>query len=238
MVESLDEAQDNSLDPLTATPPSLSNLHYTGRPGRPRIEIDPGILSRTLPIEPKTAVAGLLGCSARTVRRRQQEVEHQTGVLLAPRQSALSEDELDAIVSQILNDFPYYGRSMVMGAMTVRGHNVPERRIRESIDRVRGVPGRFFGSRPIHRRKYYVPAANSLWHHDGQHGALYNPRLQGGNSTPPRIDPLEDRHPWLHRREDTIRCWPQSTRQQQSADRVGFLLEHHFRPWLSQSGPR
>ena len=114
----------------------------------------------------------MLGCSARTVRRRQRDLEHETGAPLTLQPSVLTNDELDTIVNRILETFPHYGRSMVIGMMAANGYNIPELRIRSSIDRVRGAPGRFFGSRPIHRRKYYVPAANSLWHHDGQHGAL------------------------------------------------------------------
>lgn len=59
---------------------------------------------------------------------------------------------------------------MLMGAMRFNGFNVPERHVRESITCVSGAPSQFFGSHRIHRRKYYVPAPNSLWHHDGQHG--------------------------------------------------------------------
>lgn len=172
MVELLDGAEGQSLDPPTEPTPSLSHLSYAGTPGRPRIEIEPGVLSTVLSIEPKTTLATILGCSARTVRRRQQDVERQTGVRLTPQRSTLPDNELDRIVGGILAEFPHYGRSMLMGAMTFQGHNVPERHIRRSLDRVRGAPGRFFGSRPIHRRKYFVPAANSLWHHDGQHGAF------------------------------------------------------------------
>ena len=172
MVRLLDEAEVQSIDPPTSPPPSLSHLNHTGAPGRPRIEIDPDVLSRTLALEPKTTLANILGCSARTIRRRQQEVERQTGVPLATQRQALSNDELDPIIKRILGEFPHYGRSMLVGAMTFHGYNVPESRIRESISRVCGAPSHFFGSRRIHRRKYYVPAANSLWHHDGQHGGF------------------------------------------------------------------
>ena len=175
MVKLLDDAEDQSIDPPTTSPPSLLHLNHTGVPGRPRIEIDPDVLSRTLALEPKTTLADILGCSSRTVRRRQQEVEDWNGILLTPRRAALSNDELDPIVSEILKEFPHYGRSMLMGAMSFNGYNIPERRIRDSINRVCGAPSRFFGSRPIHRRKYYVPAANSLWHHDGQHGEFSDP---------------------------------------------------------------
>ena len=172
MVELLNVAGGQSLDPPTEPAPSLSHLNHTGTPGRPRFEIEPGVLSSVLSIKPKTTLATILGCLARTVRRRQKDVERQTGVRLAPPRSTLTDNELDGIVGGILAEFPHYGRSMLMGAMTFRGHNVPERRVRQSLDRVRGVPGRFFGSRLIHRCKYFVPAANLLWHHDGQHGAF------------------------------------------------------------------
>lgn len=197
MIKSLDEAEDESIDPPTTSPPSLMLLNHTGKPGRPRIEIDPNILEVTLPVEQKTTVARLIGCSARTVRRRQLEVEKRTGASLTPSRSTMTDDELDAIVGGILEEFPHFGRSMLMGAMTFRGHNVPERRIRGSLDRVRGAPGRFFGSRPIHRRKYTVPAVNSLWHHDGQHGVSYSVLqvLSLRHSTPlPRVDSLENCH--------------------------------------------
>ena len=172
MIQLLDEAGTLSIDPPTSPLPSVSHLNRTGAPGRPRIEIDPDILSRTLALEPKTTLADALGCSARTIRRRQQEVEGRTGLPLTPRRPVLSDDELDPIVRGILEEFPHYGRSMLIGALTFNGYNVPERRVRDSITRVCGAPSRFFGSRPIHRRKYYVPAANSLWHHDGQHGGF------------------------------------------------------------------
>lgn len=173
MVQALDEAQNQSMD-LPAIPiPPPSHPHHTGAPGRPRLEIDPGILESTLAVETKTKVADMLGCSARTIRRRELDFKRQTGIALTPQRSSLSDERLDEVVAALLQEFPHYGRSMLMGAITANGHNVPERRIRESYTRVCGAPGQFFGSRRIHRRKYYVPAANSLWHHDGQHGGLF-----------------------------------------------------------------
>lgn len=172
IVRLLDQARNQTLDPPNPPHPPPSYTSHTGRAGRPRVEIDQGVLSNSLLLEPKTTLATILGCSARTIRRRQQEIEDKTGIPLCPQKSLLSDEEVDKVVEGILVESPGYGRSMVMGAMAVSGHNVPERRVRESLDRVRGVPARFLGSRPIHRRKYFVPAANSLWHHDGQHGML------------------------------------------------------------------
>jgi hypothetical protein len=89
---------------------------------------------------------------------------------LAPQQTRVTDDELDIIIREILHRFPDFGRSMVMGTLDDGNYNVPEHRVRASIQRVRGAPSQFFGARRIHRRKYFVPAVNSLWHHDGQHG--------------------------------------------------------------------
>ncbi|THH13742.1 hypothetical protein EUX98_g9686, partial [Antrodiella citrinella] len=51
------------------------------------------------------------------------------------------------------------------------GHHVPRERLTLSYARVHGTPG-IFGARTIHRRQYNVAGANSLWHHDGQHGLI------------------------------------------------------------------
>ncbi|KAF9779578.1 hypothetical protein BJ322DRAFT_1113378 [Thelephora terrestris] len=99
MVESLDRAEDQSIDLPSSPPHSISHLNYSGTPGRPRIEIDAEVLSNVLSIEPKTTLATVLGCSARTIRRRQQDIELQTGMPLVPQRSVLSENELDTIVT-------------------------------------------------------------------------------------------------------------------------------------------
>lgn len=58
---------------------------------------------------------------------------------------------------------------MIRGRLKAAGFNVPMDRIAGAYLRVHGAPG-IFGGRAIHRRVYSVPGANSLWHHDGQHG--------------------------------------------------------------------
>jgi hypothetical protein len=170
MVQALDNAQLQSLDPPTTTLAPLLHLSHAGGPGRPRIEIKPEVLQATLALEPKTTLANMLGCSVRTICRRQRELEEETGVPLAPQWTEITDRNLDVIVREILHRFPNFGRGMVMGRLMSNNYKIPEHRVRASIERVRGVPSRFFGSRRIHHRKYYVPAVNSLWHHDGQHG--------------------------------------------------------------------
>jgi hypothetical protein len=59
---------------------------------------------------------------------------------------------------------------MLKGHLKADGYRVPRARIAASYLRVHGSPGSF-GARFIHRTPYNVAGANSLWHHDGQHGS-------------------------------------------------------------------
>jgi hypothetical protein len=86
-----------------------------------------------------------------------------------PAQSTLSDSQLDAAIGEILEIFPAFGRSMIDGRLKASGHEVTRERIIASYLRVHGAPGSF-GDRSIHRKAYKVAGANSLCHHDGQHG--------------------------------------------------------------------
>lgn len=83
--------------------------------------------------------------------------------------AVLTDEELDAIISQILCIFPSFGRRMINGHLRHLGHNVSRERVRESFRRVTGASARLLAP-PIERRVYSVAGPNSLWHHDGQHG--------------------------------------------------------------------
>jgi len=83
----------------------------------------------------------------------------------------MSDVELDDNVRHITQNFSLHGREMVRGYLLGTGEAVPIARIRESVVRVNGPPLPF-GYRERHRQVYNVPGANSLWHHDGQHGKL------------------------------------------------------------------
>ena len=89
------------------------------------------------------------------------------------RISALTNDELDALLSSILEIFPTFGQWMIVGHLKASGHHVPRECITESFLQVHGTPG-VFGQCTIHRKVYKVAGANSLWHHDGQHGQSQN----------------------------------------------------------------
>ena len=179
----LDQARHASSDPLEdPTIPFASTVH-TGRRGRPRVEIEPNLLSTALMLRPKTRIAETASCSARTIRRRQldyginaqrSQTHQRTGdndfSLLSPQE--ISDEQLDQCLAIIMQDFPSFGRRLATAALRRDGVMVSERHVRESLTRVSGVPGTF-GGRRVHRRRYQVAGANSLWHHDGQHGTAH-----------------------------------------------------------------
>ena len=179
----LDQARQASSDPLDGPAISFAHTVPTGRRGRPKVEIDPNILSTALTLRPKTQIANTAGCSARTIRRRQldygiitpgpthpQQAHSATSDNHAlPHSGLIADDELDRHLAVIIQDFPNFGRRLATAALRANGVMVSEARVRDSLERVSGVPGTF-GGRRVHRRRYQVAGANSLWHHDGQHG--------------------------------------------------------------------
>ena len=135
-------------------------------------------------------MALLLNCHPRTVRRRALEqglvsagspvyttVQNEDGStsreyhIQGPRSrsSRMTDSQLDDNIRNIMQNFSLHGREMVQGYLLGEGEVVPMPRIRQSIVRVNGPPIPF-GYRERHRQAYNVPGANSLWHHDGQHG--------------------------------------------------------------------
>ncbi|KAK1222943.1 hypothetical protein PQX77_014220 [Marasmius sp. AFHP31] len=191
MLSALEDAISASEDIVQQEPLQLSHSVSSTNPGRPRIDIDPAILEASMQYRGFTHLAPVFDCSARTLRRRALEYgladpcppvyvqyeDPESGELLrfykssTGPMSALSNEELDAIVTQVLQIFPSFGRRMLNGHLLHLGHRVSRHRVRDSYERVTGAaPGLI--SRPVERRRYYVPGPNSLWHHDGQHGLI------------------------------------------------------------------
>lgn len=188
MVQELDQARHLSSDPPDAPHVVVSQHVATG--GRPRIEINPTFLAQALDLRGSHHLAQVFRCSPRTVRRRAldyglaqpgervyTDTAQPDGTVArvytsSTRQvSAITDAELDSLLTSILEVFPEFGRRMLIGRLKAAGHHVPRERIAASYLRVHGTPGRF-GERSIHRRPYNVAGANSLWHHDGQHGII------------------------------------------------------------------
>jgi hypothetical protein len=101
----------------------------------------------------------VFGVSARTVRRHTLELglvepgapvyvdyEGEDGTITrfytsstAPT-SALSDADLDEIMQQILQHFPFFGRRMIQGHFRHLGHRVTRSCILDSYTRVQGAP--------------------------------------------------------------------------------------------------
>lgn len=177
------------MDPPDDNQKSVVTLHRTGKRGRPRIKIDRNFLDQAMALRGPHTIGPLLQCHPRTVRRRaleynivepgdpvkkvvvQSNGESQTiWTSTTPSMSTLDDEELDRVMGEILQMFPFFGRRMIAGSLLAKGHRVSQNRIRDSYVRVWGAPSAF-GTRPIVRKVYWVPGVNSLWHHDGNHGA-------------------------------------------------------------------
>lgn len=196
MVQTLEASAHVSNQEQPTIPPLLNvnesnGTSQTGRPGRPKLEINPAILSLASQNTGPSLLAQFADCSSRTIRRRLLEagiatpgqpvftthtnedgstVSRRSGTHLQP--TTLTDEQLDHEVRTTLTMFPNFGQQMIAGHLLSRGHRVTRDRIRDSYRRVHGAPASF-GRRRIQRREYRVPGPNSLWHHDGQHGQFY-----------------------------------------------------------------
>lgn len=217
MIADLETAKTLSTDQPDLSPLSYTRPIHAGGRGRPRIEIDSNVLEAGLQLAGPTRLAHVFGVSARTVQRRGLEQgivqpgdpvyvnftsedgqEFRLYTSSTGSQSDLSDDQLDAIMVQILNSFPTFGQRMIEGHLQYLGHHIPRRRIQESYARVHGPPVAAFGLRRIQRRIYHVSGFNSLQHHDGQHGKLFDIIAKYYSSILQRSYTMEAGYPCFH----------------------------------------
>ncbi|KAF7308851.1 hypothetical protein MKEN_01085000 [Mycena kentingensis (nom. inval.)] len=175
MLDQLDEACNDNPDPLPPTVKPVPLTTRTGTGGRPRIDIDPAILPEARALVPGSELAQTFNCSARTLRRRAIEygletpatapvfvetslphgsvsrTRTQASSLTAPT-PVLTDAELDAHMGRVLETFPSIGRGVIGAHFEADGLDIPRERI---------------------------PGANSLWHHDGQHGMVIHCFVDG-----------------------------------------------------------
>ncbi|KAG2063454.1 hypothetical protein BDR04DRAFT_1037928, partial [Suillus decipiens] len=123
--------------------------------GSPRIEIDPEALATALQFAGPMRLGALLGVAPRTVRWRALEheivepgnpvyvefiddegetLQYYTSSTAA--QSSLPDDELDAIMLQILTQYPCFGRRMIDGQLRHMRVIVPRSRIQASYSHI------------------------------------------------------------------------------------------------------
>ena len=143
---------------------------FSGSPGRPAFHIPKEVLEMF--VENKfsiNAMARMLEVSESTVKRRL----YSCGISISSKYADLSEEELDTIVLQILQQFPKTGYKRMIGYLLARGYRVQEKRVQETMRRVdpEGFIERSISLNIIQRRisRYFVPCPMALWHIDGHH---------------------------------------------------------------------
>ncbi|XP_049904266.1 uncharacterized protein LOC126392721 [Epinephelus moara] len=140
----------------------------TQGPGRLAFDIPSAVLEhQVLCGLPACQIAAMFGVSKRTIRRRMK----QSGLRKTDLYSAVNDEELDRIVSEVHRSHPNTGYKLMRGHLNARGVRVPISRLQESLHRVvaEGVYMRRLRLRVLRRRQYSVPGPNSLWHIDGNH---------------------------------------------------------------------
>ena len=141
-------------------------LDHTGLVGRPCMLISLEQLSYL--IENRFSVpqiAGMLGISIRTVRRRMTEF----GLSITAQYSVLSDQELDEIVQMIRQQFPMCENKQMQGHLLSMDYHVQQHRVRDSQRRLDPHGSMLRQLHILNRRTYSVPAPLSLYHMDGHH---------------------------------------------------------------------
>ena len=109
-------------------------------------------------------IARLLNVSARTLRRRRDEL----GIIDEPF-TDISDEELRLAMEMVRNVTPNIGQTRMMGALRSQGIRVQRCRIRHLLRAIDPLGTILRFNQAIYRRKYSVPRPNSLWHIDGNH---------------------------------------------------------------------
>lgn len=163
----------SALSILQSNPPSSPSnelgLYHTGRPGRPSVDIPMETLSFLLELGFKvTEIADMFSVNARTIHRRLEKFNLGTAL---SRYTCISDDELDGICRDILEQFPNCGFRRMRGFLRVRDVHITWKRTMETMKRVdpEGVTIRSLQLNITHRRVYSVRGPLSLWHIDGNH---------------------------------------------------------------------
>ena len=160
----LTSIQNEAIDGASGT--LSAALITTGRPGRPRFAIAEDQLCNLLQVGFSVPhIAHLLATSVRTIRRRMEEF----GLSVTAFYSSISNNDLDAIVSEILTQFPNSGYRMMAGHLRRHGLRVQQQRIWESLHRVAPASIAVRWNATLVQSIYSVTSPHALWHVDGNH---------------------------------------------------------------------
>ena len=113
-----------------------------------------------------TKISRMFGVSRWTIKRRTKS-SNLRGF------SAISEEELDNIVREYVHRHGgTTGQTLISGYIRSLGLRIQRKKIRKSLVRIDPKNSALRMGIVVHRRKYYVPWPNSLWHIDGHHSLI------------------------------------------------------------------
>ena len=140
------------------------DILQTGSQGRPPliVQVEQIEFLRSMHF-PWVKIAHMLGVSESTLRRRREA----SGII--SDWSSISDEAIEDLVSAIRRTTPNIGQIRLCGALRARGFHIQRRRIRDCLRKLDPVGTALRWRSVIHRRKYFVPTPNALWHIDGNH---------------------------------------------------------------------
>ena len=141
-------------------------VDQSGMAGRPRLTVTKDQLEYLIDNDfGAKDIANMLNISIRTVYRRFQDF----GLSIRAYYSFISDVDLDAVIREIIREFPNIGYRRVHGELSRRKIKVTQHRVQGEMHRVdpSGVAVRWMNSIP--RRTYNVNEPLALWHIDGNH---------------------------------------------------------------------
>jgi hypothetical protein len=142
----------------------------SGKPGRPRKDIDPAYLAEATASGrniKRGTLAAALNVHRHTLRKRL--VEHG----LNTKFDTLNDPELDSLTREFKAKKPTSGLRYLRGHLRKHGVRVQKERVRHSLKRVDGLGQALRTRLAIKRRRYTVPRPNYLWHGDGHHKLIW-----------------------------------------------------------------
>ena len=146
--------------------PLIFEAQQTHEPGRPILNIPEDTLRELHDIHNSwSSVARLTGVSYRTLLRRRQQYGLEIANTVGPRitYTDLDDEQLCAIVRDILQLMPDAGETYVIGSIKSRGINIQRWRVRNAIQIVDPVSRALRCTLAVVRRVYNVRCPNALW---------------------------------------------------------------------------
>ncbi|CAI5692486.1 unnamed protein product [Oreochromis niloticus] len=161
LLHEYDARQRSAYVTLRLLPPTT----LSGHPCRPRYTISAEQISHFVSIGMTwQRIASCFGISRRTLYRHRQTLG------LEPLSYVdISNQELNGLVTDILQNTPNAGEVYILGSLRSRGLRVQRWRVRQSLQEVDPIGRAFRRRHAIRRRIYSVQAPNHLWHFDGNH---------------------------------------------------------------------